>query len=375
MLATLRSVEAALTARHGCDAWNLHLDKLSFDRDVVGAEAKGIALRRILDSWRNKAAPYLKDTSERKQGWLDRLAVQHGARFRRVLLSSESRLLLHFGRASALENIGLYSDRTTGLPLIPGTAFKGALSTWACWEANLNDQTGFNEGAAFRQHRREFESPTASSILGDDSKNASNRSGNIIFVGGFPAESGNLPRLEIDILTPHPDNGRGRILPNVFLTWAPNSVWQFVFYARPGIDNAGAVLDQTEIWLCEALTTTGIGAKTAAGYGRFRLPNDEERKRIKKQDGDRLDAERKRLDDELAKAVRNRLPPDERAFAEYAAGQNDWVGAAREIAARPEQERQWILRHFRSASGQALLKTWNNDKGKKRIENLKAAGL
>jgi CRISPR type III-B/RAMP module RAMP protein Cmr6 len=43
---------------------------------------------------------------------------------------NSNRLLLHLGRASVLENVGIYCERTTGLPLIPGTAVKGVLSTF-----------------------------------------------------------------------------------------------------------------------------------------------------------------------------------------------------------------------------------------------------
>ena len=70
-----------------------------------------------------------------------------------------------------------------------------------------------------------------------------------------------------------------------------------------------------------------------------------------------------------------RLSPEERAYAEYVDRVADWTAPAREIAAKPEAEKQHILRFFRTSEGQALLKTWTNDKGKKRIQNLKDAGL
>ena len=259
--------------------------------------------------------------------------------------------------------------------LSPGTALKGVLSTWACWEANLIDDARFNEGDAFLPHRSQFNSPLPKHILGDDSKEGSEYSGDIIFVGGFPAEPHKLPRLELDIVTPHPDNGRGRILPNLFLAWASDSIWEFVFYARPEANQPGELLRKAADWLIEALTTTGLGAKTAAGYGRFRRLNDQERKRIEDQAKTRKDGVQKVRSDAAEKMHRATLPPEERAFEEYAANQKDWVAAAREIAVRPEQERHWILRYFRSAAGQALLKTWTNEKGLKRVQALKQAGL
>jgi CRISPR type III-B/RAMP module RAMP protein Cmr6 len=259
--------------------------------------------------------------------------------------------------------------------VIPGTALKGVLSTWTCWEANLNEDAGFNEGDAFRPHRSQFNSPDAKSILGDDSKNGSEHAGLIIFVGGFPAEPLKLPRLEPDIVTPHPDDGRGRILPNVFLAWAPDTLWHFALFARPGTAAAFDLLKQTECWLTEVLTATGIGAKTAAGYGRFRLPTDDERERIRRLDNERLTAARRRQEEVEANAKRKQLPPEDRAYAEYVASQKDWVAAARDISIKPDEERHWILRYFRSDVGQALLKTWTSDKGKKRSEALRKAGL
>ena len=68
------------------------------------------------------------------------------------------------------------------------------------------------------------------------------------------------------------------------------------------------------------------------------------------------------------------LSPEDRAYAEYVEKVSDWTALAREIAAKPEPEKQWILRYFRT-DGQALLKKWTNEKGKKRIQNLKDAGL
>lgn len=371
MLATLNSIEDALATQKGSDSWNLHLDKLCFEREAADAGAKNLTLSRIKNSWQHKAAIYLKDAAERQARWLGKLNKQHGSRFRAILLSADSRLLLHLGRASVLENVGLYSDRTTGLPLIPGTSLKGVINTWAAWDANTTSGGYFNEGDSFVSMRQ----ADARHVLGDNSDAGSQGSGEIIFVGGFPAEPNRLPRLEFDIVTPHPDNGRGRILPNIFLAWGSGALWRFVILARPGARDAVKLLDLVEQWLIEALTQVGLGAKTAAGYGRFRLLDADERERIRKLDDQRVREEQQCQERIQHEAELAQLSPEEQAYARYVANQKDWVAAAREIAARPEPERQWILRYFRTASGQSLLKSWTNEKGKKRIENLKAAGL
>ncbi|MCL5098284.1 MAG: type III-B CRISPR module RAMP protein Cmr6 [Candidatus Omnitrophica bacterium] len=318
----------------------------------------------------------LTEVCKAKLKWLDALEAQHGhERFRRIALATDGRLLLHLGRGSVLENVGLYCDHTTGLPLIPGTALKGVLSTWACWEANLNPQAGFNTGGSFLAERNQFESSLALLVFGDDTRVGSKNCGEIIFVGGFPADPQNLPRPEPDIVTPHPDNGRGRILPNLFLAWASNSIWEFIFYAKPGARMPDKLLLKTEEWLIASLSSTGLGAKTAAGYGRFRPLNNEEQKRTRDLAKERKGELEKAKVDAKEEARRKALPPEERAFAEYVANQNDWIAAAREIAGKPDQEREWILRYFRSAAGQELLKSWTNEKGKKRIQALKLAGL
>jgi CRISPR-associated protein Cmr6 len=88
--------------------------------------------------------------------------------------------------------------------------------------------------------------------------------GEIIFLGGFPVKP---PKLVLDILTPH-EHGAPR--PNPFLALDPGTRWIFAFLARPRHGDAKELLRQTTDWLCEALTQVGLGAKTAAGYGRFR---------------------------------------------------------------------------------------------------------
>src|SRR2546425_972388 len=68
-----------------------------------------------------------------------------------------------------------------------------------CWEANQKPDESFNEGAAFIQQRKDFDS-LAQDVFGDDSKEGSEHSGQVIFVGGFPVDP---PNLGLDIVNPH----------------------------------------------------------------------------------------------------------------------------------------------------------------------------
>lgn len=266
MLAITKPVEVAL--RKGCDAWHLRLDKLGFERGG-GPEAKTDSLRAVRDYYTQRSKPHLISACSSRHRMLDALKRQHASRCAEVELILESRLLLHLGRANVLENVGICADRTTGLPLVPGTALKGVLSTWVCWEANHRADGSFNDEATFIQDRKALHG-LARRIFGDDSKDGSDQAGEVIFVGGFPATP---PDLGLDIVNPHYEpSGKDKesLTPNAFLCVEPGTRWRFLIYVRAGAPDSPSLIRQTTQWLTEALTQLGVGAKTAAGYGRFR---------------------------------------------------------------------------------------------------------
>lgn len=248
-------------------SWNLQLDKFSFRRNGE-AEAKTDALKGAIKTY-ERGRGQLDKAIKARQTWLKSLNVQHGPRLRTVRLYSTSPLILHLGRTNVLENVGLYCERTTGLPVIPGTAVKGVLSTWACWEANQNEDGSFPHPESWATVRTAFPADHANRIFGSDAEAGSEYAGEISFLGAWPAT---LPKLVLDIVNPHHDsNGRDltRLTPSVFLSLEAGPAWDFVFLARPGISDAPELLKTTETWLRESLAQIGLGAKTAAGYGRF----------------------------------------------------------------------------------------------------------
>jgi CRISPR type III-B/RAMP module RAMP protein Cmr6 len=268
MFAVTKPVQAALAH---CDAWQLRLDKFSFQRDGDAA-AKTASLKAVRECYTQRSSSHLAGVCRSRQRLLDVLKRQHGPRLATVELVLESKLLLHLGRASVLENVGLCADRTTGLPLVPGTALKGVLSTWACWEANQQPDGSFNQGPVFVQQRKAF-GGLARQVFGDDFKDGSECAGEVVFVGGFPTAP---PNLGLDIVNPHHEpNGQEKrnLTPNAFLCVEPGTKWTFALYVRPGAADAAKLLETTCGWLTQALTQLGIGAKTAAGYGRFRVLN------------------------------------------------------------------------------------------------------
>jgi CRISPR type III-B/RAMP module RAMP protein Cmr6 len=236
--------------------------------------------------------------------WLDSLRRQYGERFAIVDLVADSRLLLNLGRASVLENVGLYAERTTGLPLIPGTALKGVVSTWACWTAHFDpsDQSfrGFSKDSIQRHNFTAAEARLAKRILGDDDPGGSQHAGEVVFLGGFPCT---VPELGLDIVNPHYEEkedgrnakllvvDRARLTPSPFLCLEPGTCWRFAFFVRPGAPDYAALVEQTKAWIADALTQTGLGAKTAAGYGRFRQPTDADRAAQERQEAEAAAAE------------------------------------------------------------------------------------
>ncbi len=274
MLAVSKPVAAALAKR--CDSWHLKFDKMSFEQDG-DAEAKTTALTSARNCYQQVASIHLKPAVERNLAWLSRLRLQLGEkRFHTVDLVSESRLVVHLGRANVLENVGIYVERTIGLPVIPGTALKGVISTWSCWVDHFNDVDGsfcdFTRDSVLRSRFTTDEAILARRILVSTNPSGSEHAGEVIFLGGFPVAS---PKLALDIVNPHHEaDGREKtkLTPNAFLCVEPGIIWRFAFFVRPGAPDAASMIDHMTRWIVEALTQTGIGAKTAAGYGRFRLP-------------------------------------------------------------------------------------------------------
>ncbi|MGB9601185.1 MAG: type III-B CRISPR module RAMP protein Cmr6 [Limisphaerales bacterium] len=286
----INKIKNYIPREHHNALWLLWLDKYSYDwrysKDKNLQKELPARKTSALIFTANLAKPEkLAEACKNKLAFIERLRNFHGDRLRVVELVNDSKLMLHLARSNVLENVGLYAERITGLPIIPGTSLKGALSTLAFWEAFdkhgiLYEDKAGKEKNHFKE-RKKLDN-LAERIFGDNSENGSQGSGNIVFVGGFPALP---PELGIDIVNPHYDekgNDKEKLTPNTFLCVEPGTIWKFVFFARPGANDYKQLLDQTERWLKDCLTQTGIGAKTAAGYGRFREVEDEDRRNLEK---------------------------------------------------------------------------------------------
>ena len=364
-----------LSAARTTRSWQLALDKFPFNLERTQSPSltkpddkereqsiKATRLSEIQKSYTG-ARTDLDHVAKRQQQFLARLAVQYGSRFLRIPLVNASRLLLHLGRSSVLENVGLNCERITGLPVIPGSAVKGVLSTWACWEANENRAEFTASRSALGQILVEVLGSNPTEDAAD-----SHLAGGVCFLGAFPQSA---PGMELDIVTPHPDNGRGRITPNPFLSIRADTKWDFVCIAasRLAPDKAMTVLKKTEEWLRQVLTMIGIGAKTASGFGNFRELSSTETKTDDERFGNLI----KEI---LERAAVSTMTDEDRAYHAFAKQVADWAPMARDVMTKPEPDKSHIMRFFKSPDGQAVIKGWpKNDKAKARLAALKEAGL
>ncbi len=197
--------------------------------------------------------------------WLNNVPA---ARKRSFEMQTADRLII--GQADGvLENCGLTLHRYFGIPCLPGSALKGLARDAAIALSDVN--------------------PRMKELFGNDVDDRSAMRGGVGFLPAFPADA--KARIECDICTPHykgyyghEDNGRKNPkaldtenpVPNVFPVVAKGVVFRFNLLAlgkRLSNEQASGMLDMAEKALRQALVERGVGAKTAAGYGRFEEVN------------------------------------------------------------------------------------------------------
>jgi CRISPR type III-B/RAMP module RAMP protein Cmr6 len=201
-----------------------------------------------------------------------------------VIAQLEGRLAINLAD-SLIQNAGLCLDRLFGLPYIPGTAVKGVAR--ACALAELLAATQVEKAKLFRVFRQVFGTAVSdferagelvglAEHLGAESQDYRGR---VCFLPAYPV---NEARVVVDLTNVHfPEyyrTGDGQRLaaageqprPNPFPAVERGAQFGFCLVASRGDTEAG-VLPTARRWLEEALTSRGLGAKTAAGYGWFSL--------------------------------------------------------------------------------------------------------
>lgn len=158
-----------------------------------------------------------------------------------------------------------------GIPYIPGSAVKGVLRHW--WLQVLKEDKNFlQQNPDFVNKEDEInesialKDPIFLSIFGSPEQRSKVR-----FLDAFPTEE---VHFAIDIMNPHysdyyakgkPPTDDQRLVPIPFLT-VEKTTFRFTFLTQEQ-----TLLDKLKDRFQEALDLKGIGAKTAVGYGYFRI--------------------------------------------------------------------------------------------------------
>jgi CRISPR-associated protein Cmr6 len=212
---------------------------------------------------------------------------------------------------------GITLHRLFGLPIIPGSALKGAARTWALFklseelgvpilspsEASARPPTTLDkfEAVILSQGNEEEQAALLSQLLQDDAIpdgapirklslqelrekwrpffevfGSTEQAGSIIFLDAIPLEP---PKFQLDIMNPHYPNyyrTQGQKPPAdwespnpVFFLTVTETPYRFAIAARSKQGNH--LLNLAEKWLKGALRELGIGAKTNADYGYWQV--------------------------------------------------------------------------------------------------------
>lgn len=216
------------------------------------------------------------------------------------------RLLINMA-GGVQENAGIALDRCFGLPLIPGSAAKGVSRHAALWEIRSAESLvekkrllrlallvfGFGVDDVKSKHEKTNwawsveDQPKILSALLADLPSQTDFKGQVSFLPASPADEKNM-RIVAEGLTPHTDQRTGgesdRLNPLTFPAVERGSQFAFSLVLNRKLDRQipdtiREILDQAESWLKQAVTGTGIGAKTSAGYGWFTIDETAELKR------------------------------------------------------------------------------------------------
>ncbi len=192
-----------------------------------------------------------------------------------------SRLIVN-SAGGVLENAGLCLHRNFGYPIIPGSAVKGIArhAAWCDWEEETDDVEKQRKALIISEV---FGFPTNDQSLDSYLKEIIHlectKSGKVCFFDAFPTDKAEA---EVDILSVHHRDyyaGSKKIAfdnENPVLCYFPTvkAGTEFAFRVLRLGNLSDENFKQAVKWLKIGLSQNGIGAKTAAGYGWFDIPDD-----------------------------------------------------------------------------------------------------
>jgi len=260
----------------------LHLDKftrIAFTNHEVKKQKKE-ALKQVVQCRGDSSL--LKRLIKRRTAMLS----QFGAS--RIQMTTAGPLTLHVSRAGTWENASICLHPVYGFAYLPGSGIKGLVRSWAetVWAQEQSDQAkawhSIDELFGCSTNSESHKYKSANRVLpgwrpdGLIPKQES-AAGRLVFHDAWPWQ---WPKLEVDITNNHhtqyygggPNAAPGDWedpVPVYFLCISSKTVFEFAISDRKRLGD-GAV-ELAADWLTSALVSSGAGAKTAAGYGRFTL--------------------------------------------------------------------------------------------------------
>ena len=247
----------------------------------TGGAAKGPWMKDLIDTVR----PDTGLIQAQRERWRQSVEERGGLIIDNLQLTS--RLLVGLGASHVLET-ALTLDRTSGAPIVPGSACKGLARTYALYEVarELGIKTGevINQDGKTRLEQLDEDlSKPDKPVEGDLAPwfravfGTLGNAGEVCFVGGIYAGD-DSPQFVVDVMTPHfPLYYRGQKAPadndspNPVAFLAVEAGNPFWFGLLPRRAESAQYLEVAQGWLIGGLTRLGAGGKTAAGYGYFAL--------------------------------------------------------------------------------------------------------
>lgn len=268
-------------ARNQCHP-GLQLDKLPPVGDGK-MEAQKDALAKVVEI--RGDSELLEALLTRRRNMLNDLGA------RGLPMTTRGPLTLHLSRSGALENAGIALHPVYGFAYLPGSGVKGLVRAWAetVWAPSQPDKEKawrrIEEVFGWSPNSEKHKFPQPKKGLpewrpSDQSARPGASVGRLIFHDAWPTR---WPCLVLDVVNNHhPEYYDGKDDPGdwedpklaYFLAVGRDQRFQFAISDREQSANDD-LLETACGWLREALTIEGAGAKTAAGYGRFKSTEGE----------------------------------------------------------------------------------------------------
>lgn len=281
------------------DNFALKLNKVVNFQEDKGVEKPILYRQKIFEINHKFSADFFEGYDSRQQRLLSEIYAGKENDYSVISLPVQNRLIHGLGNASVFET-SMTLHHVYGIPYLPASSIKGVVRSWVIRNCFWQEAAGEGKRSKASEEAA-MQDPLFAYIFGKDTSGHDKQAqqGHIIFFDAFPQSP---PVIEPDIMNVHyPKYYGGTGLPVdydspnpiPFLTVgkcdANGKPLHFKFYVackerddKPEIkgnmiDKAGGklspqntvltVLDVVNYWLHSALSSHGIGAKTAVGYG------------------------------------------------------------------------------------------------------------